>query len=512
MAKGEVWIKKRAYNDQIFNDNKMNLLQAQIMQEGDRISKMKRMLIITDLESTKSFFKEHFSNQFNLVFALNASDAISNFGKELFEYILIDLLNFKEFKCKELSTELFNQYFSSLERSYPTAKKIFMAERRLTKECVIGIRLGFDNYINYPLIIEEVQYVLDLVDESARREAVSQHFETKILKSIPKYNFDSKSMVMRNIFQQVESVAQTKTTVLITGESGTGKSVLAKTIHDLSSRSNCKFISTHCGAISDGLIESELFGHEKGSFTGAIKRKLGKFELAHNGTIFLDEIGTVSKATQVNLLQVIQERFFQRVGGEEDINIDVRIIAATNIDLKQSVLDNSFREDLYYRLNVFPIEIPPLRERPEDIKELSLQILYRLNCLYNKKIDSIHRDVELAFLGYSWPGNIRELENVIERAYVLEKTNVLSPENFPVEMFQVKEIPKKIINYYPTLNLNEARRHTLDNFEREYLHELFKASQGSLKKASELSGVTIRQLHKFISKHRINRKEFCLTS
>jgi transcriptional regulator with GAF, ATPase, and Fis domain len=313
---------------------------------------------------------------------------------------------------------------------------------------------------------------------------------------------------MKEIFEQVLSVAQTNTTILITGESGTGKSYLAKKIHDLSSRKKQKLISVHCGAIADSLIESELFGHEKGAFTGAVRRKLGKFELANKGSIFLDEIGTISQSAQINLLQVLQERFFQRVGGEDDVHVDVRIIAATNVDLEQSVSNKNFRQDLFYRLNVFPIEIPPLRSRPEDILDLAHEFLEKLNKLNGKDITSIDPDVEMALTHYQWPGNIRELENIIERAYVLEKTHRLTSDNFPMAIFENDKLAKSIVTLYPSLNLHEARRHTLDSFERNYLNELFRTCKGDLKKASELSGVSIRQLQKFMAKHQINRKDF----
>lgn len=469
---------------------------------------MKKILVISDASKTINLFEQDLASHFEVYASAHINEAFLKFGSKLFDYLFIDLINIKGFRNSELKKSLFAENISLLQEKYPTAKKIIMAERHFTQDCILALKLGVDNYINYPLVIEEVEHIINLEYEAAKKDAILQHFETKTLDFVQKYKLDSKSKVMREVFEQVQSVADTKTTVLITGESGTGKSVLAKIIHDLSNRAGKKFINVHCGAISDSLIESELFGHEKGAFTGAIKRKLGKFELANHGTLFLDEIGTMSKATQVNLLQAIQERFIQRVGGEENISVDVRIIAATNIDLGQSVIDNSFREDLYYRLNVFPIEIPPLRERREDLMDLSQKILAKLNHAYGKNIDSLHAEVQRAFLTYSWPGNIRELENLIERAYVLEKAHILTPDSFPFAIFQDNKTPKVLVNLYPSLNLNEARRYTLDSFERSYLIELFQASKGSLKEASKLSGVTVRQLHKFMAKHQMSSKEF----
>jgi DNA-binding NtrC family response regulator len=472
---------------------------------------MKSILIITDIESTTNFFNLSFKEEFNISTSQSIESAVENYTRELFDYLFIDLINLKGFTNQALTEEGFLAKFQQLEIHYPTSRKIVMAERRLTHECILTLKWGIDNYLNYPLIKEEIRHLIDLEYEILKKEAVTEHFEAKDFKAIHKCLPETKTTAMNEIFEQVKLVAGTKSTILITGESGTGKSVLAKMIHDLSSRRDNKFIAVHCGAIAEGLIESELFGHEKGSFTGAIKRKLGKFELANGGTIFLDEIGTISKATQINLLQVLQERFIQRVGGEEDIPVDVRIIAATNNDLQQSIIDGLFREDLYFRLNVFPIEIPPLRDRKEDISNLSSEILKKLNSLYGKGIQAIDPELEFAFYNYPWPGNIRELENIIERAYVLEKNQVLTLSNIPKAILQKKDLSKEMISSFPSLNLHEARRHTLDIFEKKYLEELLKSAKGNLKSASHLSGVSIRQLHKFISKHNINRKTFCLS-
>ncbi len=239
---------------------------------------------------------------------------------------------------------------------------------------------------------------------------------------------------MRDVFAKIRQVAGTRTTVLLTGETGTGKSLIAKLLHSHSNRKDMPFINVHCGAIPDTLVESELFGHEKGAFTGAIRRKLGKFELAHGGTIFLDEIGTVSQSVQVKLLNVIQERIIQRVGGENDIPVDVRIIAATNEDMGLLCEEGKFRRDLFYRLNVFPVRIPPLRERANDIPRLAESFINQFNGLLNTEIKGVHPQVLDTLLEYDWPGNVRELENVIERACILETGDVLLPDSFPPDL------------------------------------------------------------------------------
>ena len=302
-------------------------------------------------------------------------------------------------------------------------------------------------------------------------------------------------------------MASTRTTVLLTGETGTGKSLIAKLIHAHSNRRNKPFISVHCGAIPDTLVESELFGHEKGSFTGAIRRKLGKFELAHGGTIFLDEIGTVSQSVQVKLLNIIQERIPPRVGGENDIPVDVRIIAATNEDMGQLCEEGKFRRDLFYRLNVFPIRIPALRERQEDLPRLSEEFIRQFNGQLNTEIKGIHPHVLNIFKGYDWPGNVRELENVIERACILETGEVLQPDSFPPDLIdtqgEVVTAPVKT-----DLPLKEARQITIDKFEKQYLSSLLDQCQGIIKNAAQKAGITTRQLNKLMNRHQLHRSDF----
>jgi len=259
--------------------------------------------------------------------------------------------------------------------------------------------------------------------------------------------------------------------------------------------------------LPDTLVESELFGYEKGAFTGAAKRKLGRFDNAQKGTIFLDEINTISGTIQIKLLQVLQERVFQRVGGESPIEADVRVIAASNSDLQQLCDEGLFRKDLYYRLSVFPLEIPTLQQRFEDIPDWVNYLIEWFNKLYFKEIKDADPLVVKALQEYSWPGNIRELENVIERAYILETTATLRAENFPQELFtdinNTAEVELDI-----SLPLAEVRRKSLDYLERQYLKEVMTKHQGRINRASETAGITTRQLHKLLSKYGIRKEEY----
>jgi DNA-binding NtrC family response regulator len=317
------------------------------------------------------------------------------------------------------------------------------------------------------------------------------------------------SAAMRAVLEKARTVAPTRATVLLTGETGAGKGVLARLIHRWSNRNGKPFVAVHCGAIPDSLLESELFGHEKGSFTGAHRRKQGKFELAHGGTLFLDEVGTITPAVQVKLLDVLQERRFHRVGGEEDVEVDIRILAATNSDLNRAQEEGRFRSDLYHRLNVFPIEMPPLRERKEDLPALVAHFLERLNTLYSKDIRGLEPTVEEAFSAYDWPGNVRELENVLERAYILESTIRISAQHVPFEILNTAE--KHVAVAMPvgaTKTLAAARAEAVAAAERRYLIELLTSHQGRIDASATTAGITTRQLRKLLAKYEIRKTDF----
>jgi DNA-binding NtrC family response regulator len=317
------------------------------------------------------------------------------------------------------------------------------------------------------------------------------------------------SEAMKAVLEKARTVAPTRATVLLTGETGVGKGVLAKLIHHWSNRADKPFIAVHCGAIPDSLLESELFGHEKGSFTDAHRRKQGKFELADGGTLFLDEVGTITPSVQIKLLDVLQEHRFHRVGGEENIELDIRIVAATNSDLNRAQREGQFRPDLYHRLNVFPIEMQPLRERKEDLPALVAHFMERLNALYYKEIQGLEPTVEEAFSSYDWPGNVRELENILERAYILESTNRISAQHVPFEILNTAE--KHVAVAMPvggTKTLAAARSEAVAAAECRYLIELLTVHQGRIDASAQTAGITTRQLRKLLAKHEIRKTDF----
>jgi DNA-binding NtrC family response regulator len=315
---------------------------------------------------------------------------------------------------------------------------IILTVRSSLQDKIHSLNLGADDYLTKPFINEEllakVRVMLRIKDlhDELRREKDKNILLTQALEK--RYSFGNilgKNTRMQEVFGLISDIADTDSTVLIQGESGTGKELIARAIHFNSHRKNKPFVVANCSAYSQNLLESELFGHEKGSFTGAIRRKIGRFELADGGTIFLDEIGEVSPPTQILLLRVLQDHRFERVGGEETLEVDVRVIAATNKNLTEEMKKGTFREDLYYRLNVIPIFVPPLRERKDDIPLLASYFLQKFSRERGKEVASFSPEVIEILLAHSWPGNVRELENVIDHAIIISKQDKVLSKDLP---------------------------------------------------------------------------------
>ncbi|MBP1696473.1 MAG: response regulator with CheY-like receiver, AAA-type ATPase, and DNA-binding domain [Deltaproteobacteria bacterium] len=320
---------------------------------------------------------------------------------------------------------------------------IILTVRSSLKDKIHSLNLGADDYLTKPFINEEllakVKVMLRIKDlhDELRREKDKNILLTQALEK--RYSFGNilgKNTRMQEVFELISDIADTDSTVLIQGESGTGKELIARAIHFNSYRKNKPFVVANCSAYSQNLLESELFGHEKGSFTGAIRRKIGRFELANGGTIFLDEIGEVSPPTQILLLRVLQDHRFERVGGEETLEVDVRVIAATNKNLTEEMKKGTFREDLYYRLNVIPIFVPPLRERKDDIPLLASYFLQKFSRERGKEVTGFSPEVIEILLAHSWPGNVRELENVIDHAIIISKQDKVLSKDLPQFFFQ----------------------------------------------------------------------------
>ena len=390
---------------------------------------------------------------------------------------------------------------------YPTLVIIVMAPQNRIRQAVMFVKAGANNYLTYPIDPQEIKFVTESTHESIIVQSELDYLRDQFWQSDMLEVMRTRSPLMEKMYAKVKSVASTKSTVLILGDTGTGKGVVANIIHLNSKRRENQFIQVHCGAIPETLIESEMFGHEKGAFTGAIRRKLGKFEIANGGTIFLDEIGTITPSAQIKLLQVLQDRTYQRVGGDETLTTDVRVIAATNSDLKKMCDDGQFRRDLYYRLNVFPLEIPPLKDRLCDLPIFIDSFLKELNKFSSKEINGIHPLVLEAFNRYTWPGNIRELENLIERAYILETSEMLTPESFPGELFE-NDLNPVMVPATENMTLAQVRQKGIEEIERNYLKNTLTMHKGKIGKSAQAAGISTRQLNNLMNKFGLKKEQF----
>jgi len=391
-------------------------------------------------------------------------------------------------------------------RNHPDAAIVLMTAYGTKETAIEALNDGATYYVEKPFDLDELKVVVRKTMEQRRMAAenVDLKLENRDLRAElrGKYRFDGlvgRSSKMRAIFELIERVAATGSTILIQGESGTGKELIARAIHYNSGRGDKPFVSINCGALPDELLESELFGHMRGSFTGATQNKKGLFEAAGAGTIFLDEIGETSPAMQTKLLRVLQERRIRKVGGTEEIEVDVRVIAATNQDLERMVRDRAFREDLFYRINVIPLRMPALREKPEDIPALAVHFLEKYRKAMGKPLRGISDPAMECLEGYHWPGNVRQLENVIERAVALESADLVQLDNLPREVRGGKLGRSDVDVILPDAGVDLDRH--LEELRRRYMMEAMERCSGVQTRAAELLGMTFRSFRYFAKKY-----------
>lgn len=387
------------------------------------------------------------------------------------------------------------ELLKNIGRVAPFIKVILITAFATVDTAIEALRMGAKDYITKPFDIEEIIAALKNITSDKDEFLLRSEELQKDIKST-KNKLESNSASMLKVINMIKQIADTRSTVMLYGETGTGKELAAQTLHNYSLRSHMPFVKVNCAAIPENLLESELFGYEKGAFTGAVLRKPGKFELASGGSIFLDEIGDISLGVQVKLLRILQEKEFERLGGTKTIKVDVRIIAATNKNLEELVKEGSFREDLYYRLNVVPINMPPLRERKEDIAMLTLSFLNKSSDISGRAPKKISEEALAKLVAYNWPGNIRELQNIIERCVVITQRDTIDVEDLPLNISRFEELRE-------TDEEISILEEALDGTEKEVILKALKESNGNRTKASEVLGISRRSLHRKILKYNI---------
>ncbi len=386
------------------------------------------------------------------------------------------------------------------KRINPDIPVIMMTAYGTIEMAVEAMKNRAYDYITKPFQNEELKLTIKKALENHRLIKENRYLSQALSQRYRFGNIIGKSEAMMRVFEMIDKVSRTRSTVLITGPSGTGKELIAKAIHYNSHRKNKPFISVNCGALVETLLESELFGHEKGAFTGAVSMKKGRFELADGGTLFLDEVGEMPSSTQVKLLRVLQEMEFERVGGTKTIKVDVRVISASNKNLKEEVEKGKFREDLYYRLNVININVPSLKERMEDLRPLVHYFLEKYGKEAGKENITLTPEAWKLLYSYPWPGNVRELENVIERAVVLNTTGSITPDDLPPELLG-KEESLDIVRFIP---LDADLQKTLEMIEEKLIRRALAHSNNVQAQAARLLGITKSLMQHKIKKYNIH--------
>jgi DNA-binding NtrC family response regulator len=441
------------------------------------------ILIVDDEKIVRDSLFHWFEEEgYNVDTAEDAETALKKFSKDKYDLLLVDM------KMPGMS-----------------GLDLLVKIKEIDKDCIIilitafasvstaikALKEGAFDYVTKPVDPDELNHLVKKALEQKELKSENIQLKTKIEELIMPDNLAGESKQMKKIFELINTVAPADTTVMIRGESGTGKELIAKAIHINSKRRYFPIVVVNCGALAESLLESELFGHEKGAFTGAQYRRKGKFEMAQGGTIFLDEIGSVSQKVQIELLRVIETKKFSRVGGNELISSDFRVIAATNESLEELVKEGKFREDLFYRLNVFTIFIPPLRERKEDISVLAYYFLRKFNSAMNRNIKSISPEALNFLLNYSWPGNVRELENAIERAVVIGKSDVIKFEDLPFSSSQI-------------INDNNTDK-SLAAMEKRHIIKILNENEWNISKSAELLQIDRVTLYNKINKYGLRK-------
>ena len=471
-----------------------------------------RLLVVDDERSMREFLAIMLTRDgYEVVAAENGSQALSALRQRPFDLLISDI---RMPDCSGIDV------LREAKALQPDLPGILMTAFSSTQTAIEALRTGALDYISKPFDIDEMKRVIAqaLERRQLREQGPAAAGAAEAADDRPRAadSMIGRGPAMQRVFSLIEAIAGTSSTVLITGESGTGKEMVARAIHRLSPRAERAFVALNCGALTETLLESELFGHEKGAFTGALHTTRGLIEQAEKGTIFLDEIGEMSPLMQVKLLRVLQERRFRRVGGHEELAADIRIVAATNRDLAKMVAEGTFREDLYYRVNVIPVALPALRMRPEDIPVLARHFVQRFAREMRRPCADLSAEALDALLRHPWPGNIRELENVLERAVALESSGAITLSSLPDHLLVVapmavgatalqavagQALPSAPTPLFPDEGF-DLERHVQD-LEREYLAEALRRADGVKMRAADLLGMSFRSFRYYAKKYNL---------
>jgi DNA-binding NtrC family response regulator len=456
-----------------------------------------RILIVDDEEETRQLFRRYLESSYDIEEAESAELALQMMEHNEYHMVMTDLV-----MPRVNGLQLLKQ----IKSLYPHVAVVVISGKASVQMAVEAMKMGAEDFIEKPvedldlinIVVDKVMRVHWQTEEITRlKEMLSEEFE--------RCKVAGNSMVIQKLLEKVKIIAPLDTTVMISGETGVGKEVFAELIWYNSKRREKKFVAVNCGSLPDTLLESTLFGHKKGSFTDAVRDKIGYFQEANGGTLFLDEVTETSPAFQIKLLRVLEKGLVRQVGGDTDIPVNVRIITASNQDIEAEVRKGNFREDLYYRLNVIQLTIPPLRERTEDIPFLAREFMREFSEKHKKPIRDISDPALSLLMSYSWKGNVRELKNAMEHAVILATHNLILPKDLPATIynsgkFEDSEIDNKLL----LLQFHEAK----ELFEREYVQNLLKRHKGDVTKAAEISGIKRQNLYEKFSKYAIDPAKY----
>jgi DNA-binding NtrC family response regulator len=446
-----------------------------------------KILVVDDEEIMRSSMSEWLKEEGYLVkTAENGYLALELARKESFDLAIIDL------KMPGMDGI---EVLKHLKALYPKIPAIIITAYATIDSAVIAMKEGATDYVVKPFDLEEISLIIRRLIEHQKLIKENVRLRRELTKRYRFQDLIGKSSEILKVFEMIKTVAPTKSTILIRGESGTGKELVARAIHELSPRKKGPFVPVACGAMPESLLEAELFGYEKGAFTGAVSQYKGRIETANGGTLFLDEIGDISPKTQVDLLRFIQERELRRIGGKEILKVDARIISATNKNLNEMIKNGEFREDLYYRLNVITIELPPLRSRRQDIPLLVEHFIEKYNLETGSKVEKASPEVMKLLMDYDWPGNVRELENVIEHSIVVCKTSEIEIGNLPPYLLKEK-----------TTVFGTEANGTLEKVERMHILNVLNANGWNIKRSAEILGINRLTLYKKIKNYRLKKE------